>query len=152
MQQITVSVADERVAEFHRWFADWLEADRPATGEAESWETAVTTDPETAAPYEPLHWTGEERELGMWLWPKLSENAEALFGLFMDRPGERLNGDQAAEGAGIPGGGLGVAGVLGWPARWCHQRGYQTPLEYSPEGYWMEPEVAELLKGVRDSF
>jgi len=73
-----------------------------------------------------------------------------------DRPRFRVTGKELASTLEIPNGPSGVAGVLAWPARHCAAVNRARPWlwEYRPEddttSYWIEPEVADLFKKVRN--
>jgi hypothetical protein len=150
--EIKVEVPEERLAEFYSWFGAWLTGDRPAPETPGSQDMIGPKAPDTGGSQNPPpDWTEEDGDLAEWLWPKLSPNANALFSHFIDRPDEKFNGDQAAEAAGIAGGGYSVAGILGWPGIYCHQVNRGLPIRYSPEGYWMESDIAKIFREVRDS-
>jgi hypothetical protein len=141
MQEIKVLVPEDRVPDFYKWFGAWLDG-------SEQQGTISTADIEKS------HWANpEDRELAAELWAKLSENAQALFGYLMDRPGEAFTGDDLAAALAIPNGRYGVAGVLAWPGRYCLAMRRHLPSQWSEDKgtYWMEPDVAEMFVEIRDS-
>jgi hypothetical protein len=74
----------------------------------------------------------------------------------MDQPGRKVSGKDLASTLDIPNGASGVAGVLAWPARHCAAVNRVGPWrwEYRSEVdgayYWIDPEVADLFKKVRN--
>jgi hypothetical protein len=146
MQEIKVLVDEARIAEFYEMFGRWL-AGKSVDREADA---AIMTKPQ-------LPWgnTDEDLSLAHYLWNKLTDRAQNLFGLLMDHPDERYTWDFIAKMAAIPNGRNGVAGVLAWPGRYCLQIGRKLPVSYQETDettvYWMTAEIAELFDKARDA-
>ena len=138
MQEIRISVPEERVPDFYRWFGAWLAGEQSASGESNH-------DPRS-------YWTNpDDIELARMYWGKLSSEAQSLHSYLIDRPGEKIRGDQLAAELEVKNGDRGVAGLLAWPGRrvWKLQR--HLPIRHD-DGYWMEPEIAAMFAAVRDEF
>jgi hypothetical protein len=145
MVEITVPVPDDRVAQFYEMFGRWLKGtDGPGIGDV--------------ADVQLVQWSNsnEDAALARKVWVKLSPRAQALFRLLMSEPGKRFAAKELADTLDIPHGKNGVAGVLAWPGRHSYAVGRWLPVRYEdgPVGsgafYWMEPEVAELFRQVRE--
>ncbi len=153
---ITVPVPDDRVAEFFKWYGQWLEGSPPATPSA---PLVRQVSPSSVETLEPQHnrslqpWTDTEEDLALAkdLWRKLSAPAQAMIDFLAADPGQRFSGAEIADAVGIPHGAAGVAGTLTWPSRHGVSMGRSLPTswdEYECK-YWLEPEVASLFHKVR---
>jgi hypothetical protein len=89
-------------------------------------------------------------------WRKFSPRAQAVFSLLMDNPGIAIPADEIAAKIGLTNGRHGLAGVVAWPSRQCAELGFLPPFRFDNSAapneagtYWMDPETAELFRGVR---
>jgi len=139
MQEVTVLVPEERMAEFYEMFGRWLAG-----------TDVVATSPLRSGP-----WTDSDGPLARSVWEKLSDRAQALFGALIDQPETKFSGERLASDLNIPNGKYGVAGVLAWPGRHCAAVGRTLPLKYEDgdagANYWMSSEVADLFRQARDA-
>jgi hypothetical protein len=142
---VTVKIPEERVGDFYELIGRWLSEEQLA-------------DEVTDTSAGPRSWTDSNEDLAVAraVWEKFSPRAKAVFSLLMDQPGDRVSAKYLASTLDIPHGTSGVAGVLAWPARHCAAVNRVGPWrwEYKPEEdttyYWIEPEVADLFKKVRN--
>lgn len=142
---VTIKIPEERVGDFYELVGRWLSGEQLAD-EATDTPTGLT------------NWTNSNDDLALArsVWAKLSPRAKALFSLLMDQPGHQVSGVDLAATLDIPNGTSGVAGVLAWPGRHCAavNRVGLWRWEYRPEEgssyYWIEPEVADLFRKVRN--
>jgi hypothetical protein len=142
MQEVKVLVPEDRVPEFYEMFGRWL--------------AGVETAGESAGPVTEWRDTEDDLALAKVLWGKLSDRAQAMFGVLMAEPDRKFSGEWLASELEIPNGKYGVAGVLAWPGRHCKALGRQMPIRQE-EGdvgdsanYWMTPEIAALFRKARD--
>lgn len=158
MLEITVPVPDDRVGDFYEFFGRWVSgAIEPFRRGADSADmgraTALPEGSDTHAEQKNRAWADSDEDLddAVRLWRKLSSNARRMFGVLVNRPGQRFTGQQIAEAAGIANGSSGVAGVLAWPGRYCAQMRRELPSQWMDatdgreSAYWMEPEAAALF-------
>ncbi|MFE9207515.1 DUF6416 domain-containing protein [Micromonospora sp. NPDC007230] len=143
MLDITVKVPSERLADFYSMYGQWLATGGTGGPGSEGGKGA------------PEPWGSSDEELARKVWGKLSDSAKALFSILIDAPGREFSGDELAERLGMSGKNA-VAGLLGWPGRHCIEAGREWLWDWRyPDGktvvYWLTPEMAELLRSVRDS-
>lgn len=152
MADITVPVPDDRVPDFYRFFALWLEGSLTLPD--------ATSQPLPAASAEQgdrRSWTGsdEDRADAENLWSKLAGPAKDFYNMLIDEPGTKFTATQIAQELSIPKGANGVAGVLAWPGRYCRKMNRLLPQHWTSgkDGassvYWMDAEVAGLFAAVR---
>src|SRR5436853_172392 len=110
-QQVTVDVPEERVAEFHAFFARFL-AGRGRRGRRGEHRRRRLRS-------EASGWSADDADQAAWLYRKLAPPARELFDLLLDAPGERLAGETIATRLGLEKGSHGVAGILAWPGRYA---------------------------------
>ena len=148
MIDITVKVPEERVGEFYSMFGTWLSGSPP--GLPTPGTKTVEGDRDALQP-----WSDADTELAAEVWGKLSAPAKRLFSTLIDNPGSRFDGETLGEMLELPNGKHSVAGLLGWPGRYCHEvnRKWLWSFDY-PDGeladYWFTPEDAALFREVRD--
>jgi hypothetical protein len=146
LTEVTVKIPEERVGEFYQVVGRWL------TGE----QLEVEAPDKPAAP--PTDWTHSDNDLALAgaVWEKFSPRAQALLSRLMDHASHKVSAEDLAETLDIPHGKSGVAGVLAWPARHCAAVNKAVPwrweegLESTGALYWVEPNVADVFKKVRD--
>jgi hypothetical protein len=147
MIDVTVTIPEDRVADFYELVGRWLSGGLQRTG-------ADLPEPADSPAKE---WTDTEGDvrLARVVWEKLSPRAMAVFSLLMAHPGRKLSGDDLAATVKIPNGKYGIAGVLAWPGRHCAAVD-RRPLwrwESGPPGgsasFWVDKEVADLFERVR---
>lgn len=146
MIDMTVKVPEDRVADFYQMYGAWLSDD-----------TAVETPSRNASAPDPVResWSEVDSDLAAEVWGKLTATAKGLFSILIDHPESRYSGDDLAAMLGISNGKHGVAGLLGWPGRYCHavNREWLWSFDY-PDGelveYWMTPANAALFRQARD--
>jgi hypothetical protein len=101
-------------------------------------------------------WTMSDGELARSVWERLSENARAILGILMDRPGTEHTGEEIAVMLELPWGSQSVHSTLGNPGRFCKEVGrtqlwlYTYPTRERVH-YSMTPIVAGLLRRAADS-
>ena len=147
MIEVTVKIPEERLGEFYELVGSWLSMS----------QRRVESDVVAPADSSVKEWANADDDvpLARTVWERFSPHAKGLFSLLMDRPGQKMSGDDLASTLAIPNGKYGIAGVLAWPGRHCAAVG-RPPLwkwEAGPLGgsasFWMEEEVAELFKRIR---
>lgn len=146
MIDITVAVPEDRVAEFYKFFGEWLADESPE-------DTPVEKQWNRERP----EWGSGEEDLekAEWLWKKLGQPAREFFSLLMDNPDQKFSSEEIVQQVNIHHGSRGVAGTLAWPGRYGMQVNRRLPSEYeydqeAAEGlYWMKPRVAELFQVAR---
>lgn len=149
MQDITVPVPDDRVADFYSFFGQWLAGSADATVNPSS---AVAS---SGAKLTPWGNTAEDLADAETLWRKWSPRAKAMFSLLMDNPGKHYTGDEIAESVGIPNGARGVAGVLGHPGRQATALGrtlfsaYVVDAATQAGSYYISAPLSEVFKTAR---
>ena len=144
-QQVTVDVPEDRIAEFHAFFARFL-AGRPGRGRRGP--RGMRHHPEARA------WSADDADQAAWLYGRLAPPARELFDLLIDAPGERFGGENIAKRLKLAKGAHGVAGILAWPGRYSRHLGRALPIatEGRTDGgtdYYMEPNVAALFADAR---
>jgi hypothetical protein len=154
-KQITVSVPEERVAEFYTWFGHFLAAEPGQFLAAEPGRQRGWRGPRGSRRHgEPEPWSPEDAKQARWLYRKLAPPARELFDLLMEEPGEPFSGDEIARRLGLEKGAHGVAGILAWPGRYSRHLNRLLPIETAgrPDGgtdYFMETAVAGLFREAR---
>ena len=152
MPDITVPVPDDRVSEFYRFFALWLEGSLVLPDASPQ---SLSEAPKAAD--ERRSWTGseEDREDAEKLWSQMADPAKGFYNLLIDAPGTQFTATQIAQELSIPKGANGVAGVLAWPGRYCRKMNRLLPQHWTSgkDGassvYWMDADVAALFAAVR---
>jgi hypothetical protein len=145
MIDVSIKVPEDRIADFYAMYGRWLAGADP--------------EPANDATAAAVQWadTPDDIPLAKVVWAKFSPRAKAMFGTLMDNPERKFSGEDLADLHDIPNGKYGVAGVLAWPGRHCAAVSRVLPCRYEdgPKGgsanYWMESEVASLLRKVRDA-
>lgn len=161
MMDVTVKVPENRLVEFYAMHAAWLSAPPQALvlsntfdAERDAMPQPTSSGSEDAKGRQP--WSDADAALAAKLWDKFSDPAKALFSKLIDEPDRQFNGEELAEMLDIPNGHSGVAGVLAWPGKYCKKENRELlwkwayPVEGEPVVYWVEPEVAALLREARD--
>ena len=148
-KQITVTVPEERVAEFYTWFGAFL-ASEPGSRQSRGWRGP--RGPRRHG--EPEPWSPEDIKQATWLYRKLAPPARELFDLLMEESGERFGGEEIARRLALDKGAHGVAGILAWPGRYSRHLNRLLPIETAgrPDGGtddFMEPGVAQLFREAR---
>lgn len=144
LQDVSVKVPTDRLAEFYEWFGRWMREPDDRGGAAPA-----------ARAVEPLSWDPEnDRDLAVTAWQSFPQRARLVLGTLIDHPDRRYSGDELAALHEIPHGKYGVAGSLAWPGRRLRKLGRALPLEVAenPDGgshYWMSPRMARLWADAR---
>jgi hypothetical protein len=147
MIDITVPVPEDRVPEFYQMYGAWL------NGQAQVSSPSGTGSAHGSSGRQP--WVDADAALAAKLWDKFSDPAKAFFSKLIDEPDRRFTGEELAEMLNIPNGHSGVAGVLAWPGKYCKKENRELlwkwayPVEGEPVVYWIEPDVAALLRQAR---
>lgn len=150
LQEVSVLVPTERVAQFYEMVGRWL------AGPADKEAVVAGERPPVAAGKRPL-WTSGDLDLAKEVWGHMNEWGRELFTVLMDNPEQRFSGQQLAEDLHLTYGKYGLAGVMAWPGRYCKAVGRRFALQWEagPVGksgnYWMTSEVAALFREARDS-
>lgn len=143
LQDVSVKVPAERLAEFYEWFGRWMResaesnsAATPLTVERRDW------DPET------------DQEIATTAWRSFPPRAQLVLNTLIDSPDRRFTGDELATLNEIPNGKYGLAGTFAWPGRQLRRFGRPLPMEVeqNPRGgsfYWMTPRMARLWARAR---
>jgi len=148
MEDITVKVPTNRVADFYEMFGRWLRGEHVEVtvvdGTEEDWRERPPWDPRT------------DLDLAKKAWVKFPDRAKQIFGTLIDNPGKSFTGDELAKMHAIPNGINGVAGVLAWPGRQLKKLDRQhhfnaDPLPEGGSSYSMDPEMAELFSKARST-
>ena len=149
MIDVTVKVPEGRLGELYAMVGHWHSEERPRTGTVD----APATEPSTRK-----NWADSNGDLALAqvVWTRFSARFKAALSYLIDRPQEKVPGEALAQASNIPHGKAGLAGALGWPGRICAAVGRADPWQWELEDdgssvYWVEREVAELFKKVRDS-
>ena len=139
---VTVSIPDDRVAEFYTMLGAWLDPQQRATldeqHELMPWGSHAEMDARDAKS----------------IWPQLTTTARELLGVLMEAPGQRLTGEDLATrlGRGDRLNSHGVAGTLTWPTRRCAEHGRAPLVEWDEQSgtYFVTEAVATALRGARE--
>src|SRR5262249_51122420 len=150
-KQITVAVPEERVAEVHGWFADFLTAE---PGTASPSERGRRGHRGRRLRSEASAWSADDADQAAWLYHKLAPPARELFDLLLDAPGERFAGETIARRLGLEKGSHGVAGILAWPGRYSRHLNRVLPIdtEGRTDGgtdYYIDPDTATIFAAAR---
>jgi Family of unknown function (DUF6416) len=146
MIDVTVKVPEDRVADFYSMYGTWLNAPPllppPSAGTVDD-----------AGRFR--SWSDSDTELAAAVWDKFSDTAKRMFSTLIDEPGRRFSGEELSVILGLPKGKHAVAGLLGWPRRFCSDVSRALPWSWSyPDGelavYWFTPENAALFREARD--
>lgn len=158
---VTVKVPEDRLVEFYQMHAAWLSSPPrasvlPDVSNAEQNVVAQGATPASEGTDGRQPWLDADVALAAKLWNKFSASAKALFSTLIEEPDRQFTGEELAEMLNIPNGHSGVAGVLAWPGKYCKKENRELlwkwayPVEGEPVVYWIEPEVAALLREARD--
>lgn len=137
MIEVTVKVPEERHAEFHSMFGEWLQASPtvPAEGEGQL-----------------LEWSASDIAQAKHVWSKMSPKAKKLFQLLLNAPGA-INWEKLAEALGPNADAGTVAGTFGWPARYAREVGRVQPTRGKETEvttvYWVEAAVKTVFSKVQ---
>lgn len=136
---VTVPVPGDRVAEFYRWFAEWLE-DTPAT----------PAEPSTPSPEEQL--TAAIR----W-WKLLKPSERGIFGLWINEAPKMVTAEEIIERLELNGP-RDIPGILSWSGRKGRKAGFRVhwSFRYDPATeapiYGIEDaEYADVLRQARSA-
>jgi Family of unknown function (DUF6416) len=139
LQDVSVKVPADRLADFYQWFGRWLAASDPV----------MAGDPVIVAwdPKQDLHLAADA-------WNRFPDRAQSVLSTLIDNPDRRFWGEQLAELHEIPHGRAGLAGSLAWPGRILRGMGRPLPIESEPDSrggstYWMTPALARLFGQAR---
>jgi hypothetical protein len=135
---VTVPVPSDRVPEFYRWFADWV--DRGAAGPAPSPAEAIPQQNLDAA----VRW-----------WKTLKPRERNIFSLWIEAAPRMLSATEIIQQLGLKGP-REIAGILSWPGRKGVKAGFAVrwSFRYDPTTeepmYGIEdPDYAELIERAR---
>jgi hypothetical protein len=157
---ITVEVPEDRVPEFYLWVAAFLASEPgtepgPGRGAGPGGPGRGFGGPRRRRGWVPPDedaepWTTEDADEAAWLYGKLAPPARALFDALLERPGERIAGNDLAARLGLEKGAHGVAGILAWPGRYCRKLGKVMPVSTAGRDdggtdYFMDPGVAAVF-------
>src|SRR5205807_1879405 len=150
-QQVTVDVPEDRVAEFHAFFARFLAGRRGRGRRGGSGGQHRGVHPRRWPHQgEARAWSADDADQAAWLYGKLAPPARELFDHLADAPGQRFAGETIAKRLGLEKGAHGVAGILAWPGR--YSRHLDRALPIATDGrvdggtdYYMEPDIARLF-------
>lgn len=133
--EVKVQVPSDKVADFHRVYADWFEK---------------ATKPSFAS-------EGDRKAAAQRWWTSLTSKERAMFGLWIDNAGRTLAADQIVEKLRL-GGPRDIPGILAWPSRKADKAGF-TGLSWTfridqmtgqPEYGIEDLDLAALLVEVRN--
>lgn len=105
---ITVPVPEDRVPEFYRWFADWIDK---SGGE-----------PEQELPAPPL---GDGLDAAMQWWKLLKPRERQIFRLWAEKSPRMLTAGEIVEELGLNGP-RDIPGILSWPTRKGRKAGFKV--------------------------
>lgn len=156
--QLQVSVPSSRVGSFYEMVGRWLQQDTDigSVGAAGS-GGPVAEEPANLLGQRDDGWrTGSGDELlrdARNLYRSLSNGARTVTDYWVDHPGEQIKARELARALGIASTN-GIAGRLasfGYQLKKAGHRGYPFLWSKGPDDsvYWMEPDVAELFRQVR---
>jgi hypothetical protein len=139
--EITVPVPTDRVPEFYRWFADWVEdTDRSAPPTPPARDPGDNTDDAAA------RW-----------WASLGARERQIFSLWIDATPRLLTADEIIQAMSLKGP-RDIPGILAWPKRKGAKVGFHVtwnfrrdPLTNGPMYGIEDTEYARLLRRARST-
>lgn len=134
MEDVSVKVPSERLADFYAMYAKWLEAE----------PTPAVADGETKP------WDLDDLDKARYVWSKMSTKAKELYQLLFEAP--EVTSDELAKALGPNAGADTVAGTFAWPARYAIEVGRTPPTRGGKTSagtvYWLESTVKTLFEKV----
>jgi hypothetical protein len=135
---LTVPVPTDRVAEFYRWFADWVDGSPP---------------PRAVEPPPP----GENVEAAVKWWQLLKPREREIFGLWIDIAPKMVTASDIVEKLGLKGP-RDIPGILSWPRRKGQKAGFAVQWSFRYDALTEEPiygiedaEYADVLRHARST-
>lgn len=125
---ITIPVPSERVPEFYRWFADWVENPNREL-------TSTLNQTVNEAP------TGDAAT--RW-WKSLKVRERQIFGLWIDAAPKLMSAEQIVEAMGLNGP-RDIPGILSWPTRKGDKVGFKVRWNFQ-----RDPVTGAPLYGIED--
>jgi hypothetical protein len=151
LMSVSVTIPKFRQADFHRFFAAWLddqvflrddltETEGPPPMKLRSW----------SMPEFVLQREDNDVDVARELLSKFSYPAKRVFTLLSMRPGLEMSAEQICKETGITSSNA-LAGVLSWPGKYCYSAGKELPFQWSkaPDGatvYVMSADVAKIFR------